>query len=183
MVATPAAGKIVRWFREPLIKSSMSRVLTKMVQIQGDATLVVSSIRSQGAQRRRWAIFVKTRMGFRRGFAKPIVWLGAARTGNSKNCRGPKAGFPGGLLCCKASEGERPFAAPRALHPIPVNRTRGHVGLDQRFLRSIKRNSKKNQPRPAVERYCRLHAGAVLAAIRSLSQLDPQNWECGSISP
>ncbi len=92
MVATPAAGKIVRWFREPLIKSSMSRVLIKIAQIQGDATQVVSSIRGQGTQQRRWA--VKTRMG---------------------------AGFPGGLLCCKAGEGEQPFAAPRALHPFPEN--------------------------------------------------------------
>jgi hypothetical protein len=43
--------------------------------------------------------------------------------------------FAGDLQRCAPCEGNRPFAAEHALHPIPQNRVRGHVGLDQRFLK------------------------------------------------
>ena len=42
-------------------------------------------------------------------------------------------GFAGGLLRCVPCEGSRPFAVSHALHPIPQNRVRGHVGLVQCF--------------------------------------------------
>jgi hypothetical protein len=43
-------------------------------------------------------------------------------------------GFPGGLLCRSACQGEWPLAAPRFAHSIPESRRRGHAGLNQRFL-------------------------------------------------
>jgi hypothetical protein len=45
------------------------------------------------------------------------------------------SGFPGGLRRCARCEGDRPFAASHALHPIPEKPERGHVGLDQWFLK------------------------------------------------
>jgi hypothetical protein len=43
-------------------------------------------------------------------------------------------GFPGGLLCRSACQGEWPLAASRFAHSIPESRRRGHAGLNQRFL-------------------------------------------------
>ena len=44
-------------------------------------------------------------------------------------------GFPGGLLCRSACQGDWPLAAPRFAHPIPECRRRNRAGLDQRFLK------------------------------------------------
>jgi len=42
-------------------------------------------------------------------------------------------GFPGGLLCRSACQGDWPLAAPRFAHSIPECRRRNRAGLDQRF--------------------------------------------------
>ena len=50
-------------------------------------------------------------------------------------CRNPEGrGFPGGLLCRSACQGEWPLAVPRFAHPIPESRRRNCAGLNQRFL-------------------------------------------------
>ena len=43
------------------------------------------------------------------------------------------ASLAGGLRCCVRCEGGAPFAALRALHPIPQNRERGYVERVQCF--------------------------------------------------
>jgi len=43
------------------------------------------------------------------------------------------SGFPGGLLCRSACQGEWPLAAPRFAHTIPESLRRNRVGLNQRF--------------------------------------------------
>jgi hypothetical protein len=102
--------KRVIWIKEPLIKSSMSRVADKIAMFARRATKVVAGTTMQRSTMPRARDFVATRMG---------------------------TGFAGGLLRCVRCEGDQPFAASRALHPIPQNRVRGHVGLNQRFLKCI----------------------------------------------
>ncbi|MGH8750179.1 MAG: hypothetical protein ACREUV_00575, partial [Burkholderiales bacterium] len=45
-------------------------------------------------------------------------------------------GFPGGLLCRSACQGDWPLAAPRFAHLIPESHRRNRVGLNQRFPNS-----------------------------------------------
>src|SRR6267143_4179246 len=44
-------------------------------------------------------------------------------------------GFPGGLLCRSACEGDQPFTAPRFAHTISESLRRNRAGLDRRFLK------------------------------------------------
>ena len=84
----------------------MSRVADKIAMIARRATKVVAETTMPRNTTQRARDFVATRVG---------------------------TGFAGGLLRCARCEGDQPFAALYALHPIPQNRVRGHVGLNQRF--------------------------------------------------
>ena len=55
------------------------------------------------------------------------------------------SGFPGGLLCRSACQGDWPLAAPRFAHPILESRRRSRGGLSQRFLSALQ--TRKAQPR------------------------------------
>ena len=85
----------------------MSRVAAKIVMIASRATQVVAGTTMPRSAAQRGHDFGATHMG---------------------------TGFAGGLLRCAPCEGSRPFAVSHALHPIPQNRVRVHVGLVQCFL-------------------------------------------------
>ena len=92
--------------KEPLIESTMSRVADQIAMIARSATKVVAWTTMPRSATPRARNLTTTRMG---------------------------TGISGDLLCCARCEGNRPFIASRALHIIPNNRVRGHVGLNQRF--------------------------------------------------
>ena len=94
-------------FRETPIKSAMSRVADKIAMIARSTTKVVARTTMSRSATPRARDFVATHMG---------------------------NDFAGGLLRCASGEGDQPFAASHALHPIPQNRVRGHVGLNRCFL-------------------------------------------------
>jgi len=114
--------------KEPLIKSSMSRVAGKIVMIARSATKVVA-----GTTMPRSATPRAHDLAVPRNCA--ALRFAATRKGT---------GFAGCLLRCAPCEGGQPFAASHALHPIPQNQVRGHVGLNQRFLNQIKRADTAN---------------------------------------
>ena len=99
---------IVQKVREALNKSSMSRVAVQIAMIARSATKVVAGTTMPRSATTR---------------ARDLA---ATRTGT---------GCAGGLRRWTRCEGGLPFAASRALHPIPQNRVRGHVGLVQCFLK------------------------------------------------
>ena len=85
----------------------MSRVAAQIAMIARSATKVIAGTTMPRSATPRACDLAATRMG---------------------------TGFAGGLRRCARCEGDRPFAASRALHPILQNRVRGHVGLVQCFL-------------------------------------------------
>ncbi len=89
--------------KEPLIKSSMSRVADKIAMIARRVTKVAAATR----------------------------YCAAAACGSSRLPPLPHRRYTHRVRA--AHEGDQPFAASCALHPIPQNRVRGHVGLNQRF--------------------------------------------------
>ncbi len=65
-------------------------------------------------------------------------------------------GFPGGLLCRSACQGEWPLAAPRFAHTIPESRRRGHAGLNQRFLSTASFRATSNKVNQLRSRFAKL---------------------------
>lgn len=124
--------------KETLNKCYMSRVADQITMIARRVTQVAAATRYRVAadcgSRRQQALSAdglrRTVSGLRAGTTMPrsatprVRNLVATRTGTD---------FAGGLLRCTRYEGDQPFAASCALHPIPQNRVRDHAGLTQCF--------------------------------------------------
>jgi hypothetical protein len=130
----------------------MSRVANKIVMIARSTTKVVAGSTMPRSATPRAHDFVATLMGT--GFAGGLLRCAAVAT---RYCAAADCGsnrkqpFPHLTATPHrvraAHEGDQPFAATHALHPIPQNRVRVHMGLDRGFLRIFSITEPKPLPR------------------------------------